>query len=112
MGFAERDGSFSTQRTITAERRTHRLDRVDPLSRILRRDQQALFEQLRALRTTLARERGVPPYVVFSDKTIMAIARNRQAIARHFCGATEFGERKLSQYGEHVLKLVRRGVSE
>jgi ATP-dependent DNA helicase RecQ len=67
-----------------------------------------LFEALRALRLQLARERGVPPYVIFHDTTLREVARLKPAnldALRHVYGV---GARKAEDLGEAVLETVRK----
>lgn len=67
-----------------------------------------LFEELRALRLRVARERGVPPYVIFHDTTLRELARLKPAdieAMRHIYG---FGEKKVNDLGEAVLDVIRR----
>jgi ATP-dependent DNA helicase RecQ len=65
-----------------------------------------LFEALRAKRSELAKEAGVPPYVVFHDSTLreMAAARpqTRDALGR----VTGVGTRKLEAYGDAFLAVL------
>jgi ATP-dependent DNA helicase RecQ len=70
---------------------------------------QALYERLRALRTELAKSAGVPPYVVFHDKTLAAIAAARPADLAQLATVPGVGEAKLARYGARVLETVRGG---
>ena len=66
-----------------------------------------LFESLRELRLRVARERGVPPYVIFHDTTLRELARQRPQTAealRHVYGV---GARKAEDLGEQVLETIR-----
>ncbi len=66
-----------------------------------------LFEELRALRLRVARERGVPPYVIFHDTTLRELARLKPAdleALRHIYGV---GEKKVQDLGEAVLGVIR-----
>jgi len=67
----------------------------------------ARFEALRALRAELAREQGVPAYVIFHDATLRAMAerdpRTREALAT----ITGVGASKLERYGPAVLGVLR-----
>ena len=65
-----------------------------------------LFEQLRAWRSEQAAERGVPPYVVFNDKTLRAIAAARPQTDDDLLAVSGVGPAKLEAYGEDVLDLV------
>ncbi len=66
-----------------------------------------LFEQLRALRLRVARDRGVPPYVIFHDTTLRELARLKPAdldALRHIYGV---GEKKVQDLGDAVLDVIR-----
>lgn len=67
-----------------------------------------LFEQLRALRKTLADENNVPAYVVFSDKTLLEMAALRPRNAIEMRTVNGVGEHKLNLYGEKFLDAIRR----
>ena len=65
-----------------------------------------LFERLRAMRLQVARQRGVPPYVIFHDTTLREIARLKPTTIdalRHVYGV---GARKADDLGELVLQTV------
>ena len=74
----------------------------------MREDQLRLFECLRKLRLALARQRSVPPYVVFSDRTLKVVARNRPTDRQALLRCHGIGEAKLEQYGPAVLKTVEK----
>jgi len=66
-----------------------------------------LFEALRAMRLRLARDRGVPPYVIFHDTTLRELARVKPATLdalRHIYG---IGARKADELGEKILQVIR-----
>ncbi|MCD4825075.1 MAG: DNA helicase RecQ [Phycisphaerae bacterium] len=67
-----------------------------------------LFEQLRAVRTSLARRQNVPPFVVFSDRTLHEMARDIPTSPTAMRQITGVGERKLAQYGEDFLAAIRK----
>jgi ATP-dependent DNA helicase RecQ len=64
---------------------------------------EALFERLRALRKTLADERDVPAYIVFSDVALRQMAREYPASEREFERISGVGEKKLREFGEIFL---------
>ena len=68
--------------------------------------QQGLFEQLRQWRASEAAGQGVPAYVVFADKTLVAIAESAPASIDDLRGVFGIGEAKLERYGAQVLKVV------
>jgi len=66
-----------------------------------------LFEALRALRLKLAREGEVPPYVIFHDATLREMAERRPDSLAVLGTITGVGTRKLAQYGEAFLTVLR-----
>jgi ATP-dependent DNA helicase RecQ len=83
-------------------RRTTTAAPVEPLSG----EDAALFEALRAKRLALAREQGVPPYVIFHDTTLLAMARQRPADRSALAGIPGIGRSKLERYGEIFLEAI------
>jgi ATP-dependent DNA helicase RecQ len=67
---------------------------------------QPLFERLRTLRKLLAAKSGVPPYVVFHDSTLQAIAAAKPTSVEQLVGLKGIGERKAARYGAQVLAVV------
>lgn len=66
-----------------------------------------LFQALRELRTRLASEQGVPPYMIFHDSTLRDIAAARPSSETELGGIGGIGTAKLERYGEAVLETVR-----
>ncbi len=66
----------------------------------------ALWEALRARRLKLAKAQGVPPYVVFHDATLAAMAERRPRTLSEFAEISGVGERKLAAYGEDFLEVI------
>ena len=64
---------------------------------------EGLFERLRALRKTLADERDVPAYIIFSDVALRQMARNYPATEREFERISGVGEKKLREFGALFL---------
>ncbi|BAK67107.1 ATP-dependent DNA helicase RecQ [Sphingobium sp. SYK-6] len=67
-----------------------------------------IFEALRACRRDLAKEAGVPPYVIFHDSTLHEMARIRPKSLRDMGLVSGVGERKLDAYGAAFLEAIRR----
>jgi ATP-dependent DNA helicase RecQ len=65
-----------------------------------------LFERLRAWRAGVAREAGLPAYVVFHDATLRAVAEARPATLDELSGIGGVGAAKLERYGAGVLAAV------
>ncbi|WP_081485977.1 DNA helicase RecQ [Thiothrix nivea] len=66
----------------------------------------ALFEQLRNLRTRLAKEQEVPPYVIFHDSTLLHMANEQPQTLEAMRSIPGIGERKLEQYGQAFLNVI------
>ena len=67
----------------------------------------ALLDRLKTLRKSLARENGVPPYVVFPDRTLEAIAARRPRTLGALSDIPGVGPARLERYGEQFLDAVR-----
>jgi len=65
-----------------------------------------LFEALRKWRRSEAAERGVPPYVIFSDRTLREVARTRPDTLHALRGIYGIGDAKLDAFGRAVLEVV------
>jgi len=68
----------------------------------------SIFEALRAERLRLAREQGVPPYVVFQDATLRAMALARPRTMDDLLGIPGIGQAKLERYGDAFLAVLAR----
>ena len=66
-----------------------------------------LFEQLRALRMQLAQEAGVPPFVVFSDKTLQDMVGKMPMTEEEFLEVNGVGQAKLERYGEAFMEEIK-----
>ncbi|WP_425514125.1 DNA helicase RecQ [Geobacter grbiciae] len=66
-----------------------------------------LFQALRALRKRLADEQQVPPYVIFSDATLVEMATLRPATMDDLLRVNGVGEQKLGRYGAAFLEAIR-----
>ncbi len=69
-------------------------------------DDHRLFEVLRAKRTELAREQSVPPYVIFSDRSLLEMAAARPANRTELREIHGVGDTKVERYGEIFLELI------
>ncbi len=72
----------------------------------------ALFEQLRALRRRLAEAANVPPYVIFSDRSLAEMATTYPQSPGRFLAIHGVGERKLAQHGDAFLAVIRAYCTE
>jgi ATP-dependent DNA helicase RecQ len=67
----------------------------------------AVFETLRGLRRKIAEERGVPPYLIFSDASLRDMARVRPMTLEQFREVKGVGDWKLETFGERFVAAVR-----
>jgi ATP-dependent DNA helicase RecQ len=68
-----------------------------------------LVAALKAWRLSQAREQGVPPYVVFHDRTLLELASRRPASLAALAEVGGIGAAKLERYGEALLTLLAGG---
>jgi ATP-dependent DNA helicase RecQ len=67
---------------------------------------QAVFERLRAWRTGVAKELGMPPYVIFHDSTLRQIAAAPPTTMAGLALVNGVGETKLARYGQQILDVL------
>ena len=72
-------------------------------------DDQGLFEALRAWRSGEAKRQRVPPYVIFSDRTLAEIALRKPGNRDRLMAVSGVGESKLARYGAAVIAVVEAG---
>ena len=73
---------------------------------------EAMLGRLKTLRTTIAREDKVPPYVVFPDRTLAELAVRRPRSAHAMADVRGVGPMKLEKYGERFLAVLRDEETE
>ena len=69
--------------------------------------EQDLFEELRQKRLALARAQSVPPYVIFHDRTLVEMVRERPQTLAALAEVGGVGAAKLEKYGDTFLELLR-----
>ncbi|MCA9276368.1 MAG: ATP-dependent DNA helicase RecQ [Phycisphaerales bacterium] len=79
--------------------------------RPMNEDEKALFESLRNLRKSIAEERGVPPYVVFNDSTLVEMALNKPNNRHELLGIRGIGQKKLDEFGRTFLDAIERHLA-
>lgn len=105
---------FAWPETKPATRRTRRTS-ADPEDELEGVEVDAgLFEALRTLRRELARERGVPPYLVFNDRTLKELAARKPRDAGEFRRIKGVGDKKAAELGPLFLARIAAhlGVAE
>jgi ATP-dependent DNA helicase RecQ len=70
-----------------------------------------LFERLRSLRRSIAEERGVPPYLIFSDASLRDMVQRHPTTPEEFLEVKGVGEWKSQAFGERFLALLGQPAS-
>ncbi len=71
-------------------------------------NEESLFERLRGLRTEIAREEKVPPYIVFSDKTLTHMCMVKPTTKQEMLKVSGVGEFKFEKYGDRFLSCIEK----
>lgn len=88
----------------TAYRRREKRRKTDALTKA----GYELFDKLKVLRTSLAREEGIPPYIVFSDKTLVDMCAKLPKDLKDMLQVSGVGEMKLEKYGQRFVDEILR----
>jgi ATP-dependent DNA helicase RecQ len=112
-------GVLRQQRQVLLRREPEQTAKADKAARVAKARRGApvdlppeavgLFEELRAWRAGVAKEQGVPAYVIFHDATLREIAASRPSSLAELGSVSGVGETKLARYGQQVLDTVRPG---
>ncbi len=65
-----------------------------------------LWQALRAARMAIAKEQGVPPYVIFHDATLLEILRSKPQTTSEMANVSGVGSMKLERYGRAFIKVI------
>jgi len=68
-----------------------------------------VFARLRAWRTSVAKELGMPPYVIFHDATLRLIAASPPSTLEQLRQINGVGDTKLDKYGQAILDVLAEG---
>ncbi len=71
-----------------------------------------LLQELKQMRTSIARAEGMPPYIIFSDKTLAAIARSKPTNKAEFSVLYGVGEKKTEKYWREFTDVVRKWLNK
>ena len=71
-----------------------------------------LFEVLRKLRKELALQKGIPPYIIFSDKTLEEMAARRPIREETFLDISGVGQHKLGLYGNVFMATIKQFIQQ
>ena len=69
-------------------------------------EEEMLFEKLRTLRLKIAKEEKVPPYIVFSDKTLIHMSVQKPRTREDMLSVSGVGAFKYEKYGERFLEIM------
>ena len=103
---ADGDGVFHFRRDTTRLGRTTARATMAPVGTNLSGADEYLFAALKDLRLDLARRRGVPAYVIFSDRSLVVMAQDKPANEAEFAQVFGVGEAKLRDFAEPFLALI------
>lgn len=96
--------------TIKKRQEAQKAKAKEPTKR--QRARNELFEVLRVLRRDLAREKGVPPYIIFSDATLEEMAATYPVNQIQMQQISGVGEQKLKLYGDTFLDAIRDFINQ
>ena len=122
LGLLERDIEYGTLHITPAGEKVLRGEKVFvPAETKIRRTADkgqtqtydaVLFQKLRLLRKQLADEVGVPPFVIFSDRSLIQMAVHLPQSSEEFVAVQGVGQRKLERYGDAFLDVIRMHLAE
>jgi len=88
--------------TAKAERRAKRIEQAS-----LSREDQTLLNELKALRSDIARGIGKPAFVVFSDATLLDMVAKRPTDRHSMLDVSGVGDTKYARYGADFLEVIK-----
>ena len=71
-----------------------------------------LFEVLRKLRLEIAKEESTPPYIIFSDKTLIDMCVKKPSDEEEMLNVSGVGANKLKKYGQRFLEEIQKFCTE
>jgi ATP-dependent DNA helicase RecQ len=111
----------SSRDVLTGKQEVHMREETRPARRASRRRdsqlitgaslgieayEQPMWDALRSLRARLAKQHGVPAYVIFHDATLLAMLRAMPANEEELASISGVGEAKLKRYGRDFLEVI------
>ena len=95
------------EREETKEKKEKRARKNKNIAAVLSESDEELFEKLRELRMKISKEEKVPPYIVFSDKTLIQMCAVKPATKDEMLTVSGVGEAKYQKYGEQFIKVIQ-----
>jgi ATP-dependent DNA helicase RecQ len=102
--------SSKGREVLIGEKQVTRKKQVNPAPVLSNEDE--LFQVLRDLRKTIAKEEGVPPFVIFSDKTLHDMCLKQPSDEAEILNVSGVGESKLERYGELFMQEIQSFLNE
>lgn len=99
------------QATVARKTVTIRVDQVKEIANDGTYDEK-LFERLRRLRLDIAHAQDLPPFVIFSDKSLRDMSQKMPENANEFLAVNGVGNAKLERYGERFIELIKTYKNE
>jgi len=94
------------QQSVAREKGEKKTKRSKVTGVELTEQDEVLFEKLRVLRSEIAKEEKVPPYIVFSDKTLVHMCAVKPKTKTEMLSVSGVGEFKYVKYGERFLRFI------
>ena len=101
---------FGEQVEVLVLKQEEKLQKLDDDG--MTEDERELFDLLRQCRSALAREHGVAPFMIFSNATLIDMAKKRPTNMTGFKRVSGVGEMKASWYGKEFLKVLKKTVDK
>ncbi|CAN5312176.1 DNA helicase RecQ [soil metagenome] len=99
------------ERETIKEKRTRKKRFIEELEDVEQTADEQLFQELRQLRLLISKAEKVPPYVIFSDATLRAMASSLPLTPHEMLDVSGVGKRKMELYGEDFLNAIRKFTS-
>ncbi|MCD7784678.1 MAG: DNA helicase RecQ [Oscillospiraceae bacterium] len=98
--------------TKESEKRTKTRERAKKASKTVSSENRDLFELLRQKRAELAKAEKMPPYIIFSDKTLHEMASEMPLTEKDFLNLSGVGAHKCEKYSGEFIPVIRKYVQE
>ncbi|WP_216827764.1 DNA helicase RecQ [Alkalihalobacterium elongatum] len=105
------EGNFPTlrltEKAVTVLKGELKVYRKEKVERVVIEANDEVFESLRKLRKEIADEEKVPPYLIFSDKTLREMSKAIPITTEELLQVNGVGQQKLQKYGEQFLNALQ-----
>jgi ATP-dependent DNA helicase RecQ len=95
-----------------AANRVRKKPKASSVAESLSDQSQAQFQALKELRRQIATERGVPPYVIFHDSTLLQMVAEMPETPEQMLELSGVGQKKVEQYGARFLEQLHAGADQ